>query len=325
MSEQSRATSISASHSLALSEINIIHSHTPFRLIAAQKKLPPSYDPYVPEGRELKNSVLIVGGPMGGSCRRVAEQYGFQNVVTPEDILVEWAPGKGAEQSTAWSFRPITFKMRTLSKPLPRLPTGEAMPTDAIFVFNDPRDWGMAIQVILDLIIPELGAATKPPPLIFSNPDLLWASAHPTPRLGQGAFRAALEGTYRRVVETTRPDLDPQLEYTCIGKPFQETYEYAEDQLVKQAARKGKGTGKATSNADGTLKRVYMVGDNPLSDIQGANMYESPRGVEWVSVLVESGVYKPRRPLPLDGEPKVVVKDVWEGVKWALQREGWNQ
>jgi len=320
--EQDRAISLSGSFSLRLSETNIIQSHTPFRLIAAQGKLPPSYDPYVPGGRELKNSVLVVGGPVFGVCRGVAEQYGFKNVVTPEDIMVEWAPPKGVERSSVWPYRPVTPKMRNTSKPLPRLPSGEVMPIDAILVFNDPRDWGMNIQILLDLIIPGLGgvdAAGNPPPaLIFSNPDLLFASAHPTPRLGQGAFRAALEGTYRRVVEATRPDLDPQMKYACMGKPFQETYEYTEYQLMKQLV------GKETIGADGQLKRVYMVGDNPLSDIQGANMFKSPGGVEWVSVLVESGVYKPGQSFPPGGEPKVVVKDVWNGVKWALEREGWK-
>ncbi|KAF8416056.1 HAD-superfamily subfamily IIA hydrolase [Tirmania nivea] len=321
--EQARAISLSRSLLLPLSERNIIQSHTPFCLIASQGKLPPSYDPYVPGGRELTNSVLVVGGPMDASCRGVAEQYGFKNVVIPEDIMVEWAAAKEVERSSVWPYHPVSDKMRNFTKPLPRLASGEVMPIDAILVFHDPRDWGMNIQILLDLMIPRLGgvdtAGNPPPPLIFSNPDLLFATAHPTPRLGQGAFRAALEGTYRQVVEATRPDLDPQMKYVCIGKPYQETYEYTEDQLVKQLA------GKETVGAGGQLKRVYMVGDNPLSDIQGANRFKSPRGVEWVSVLVESGVYKPGQLFPPGGEPKIVVKDVWKGVKWVLEREGWKE
>lgn len=260
---------------------------------------------------------------MDGSCRGVAEQYGFKNVVIPEDIMVEWASTQEVEQSTVWPFRRVTPKMRCFTKPLPRLSSGELMPIDAIFVFNDPSDWGMNIQILLDYLIPVSGGVgtmgDPPPPLIFSNPDLLWASTYPTPRLGQGAFRAALEGTYRRVVEATRPDLDPQIKYTCIGKPFQETYEYAEDRLVKLLAE------SETIKAEDQLERVYMVGDNPLSDIQGANMFKSPRGVEWISVLVESGVYKRGQLFPRGGKPKVVVEDVWKGVKWALEMEGWKQ
>ncbi|KAF8454786.1 HAD-like domain-containing protein, partial [Terfezia claveryi] len=320
VTENARATLFSRLFNLPFLETNIIQSHTPFRLIAAQGKLPPAYDPHVPGGRELANSVLVLGGSVDLSCRDVAEYYGFKNVVIIEDFMVECAAGKGSETSTLWPYRLVTPKIRKATKPLPRLPSGEVMPIDAILVFHDPRDWGLNIQLLLDIIIPALGgdtAGNPPPALIFSNPDLLFAASHPTPRLGQGAFRAALEGTYRRVVEATHPDFDPQLKYACIGKPSQETYEYAEDQLVKQLAE------KEHVGAKDQLKRVYMIGDNPLSDIQGANMFKSRRGVEWVSVLVETGVYKPGQSFPPGGEPKIVVKDVCKAVQWALMMEGW--
>jgi ribonucleotide monophosphatase NagD (HAD superfamily) len=38
---------------------------------------------------------------------------------------------------------------------------------------------------------------------------------------------------------------------------------------------------------DVELSEIYMIGDNPASDIQGANV------VGWKSILVESGVYQP--------------------------------
>ena len=65
-----------------------------------------------------------------------------------------------------------------------------------------------------------------------------------------------------------------------------------------------------------------MVGDNPESDIRGANEYLSPWGSQWLSILVRSGVYR-------GGEepawtPRVVVDDVWDAVRWGLQREGWD-
>jgi ribonucleotide monophosphatase NagD (HAD superfamily) len=81
------------------------------------------------------------------------------------------------------------------------------------------------------------------------------------------------------------------------------------------------------------LKKVYMVGDNPESDIMGANNHSSKQGnaTEWVSVLVKTGVYT-------DGEgerrydfearpelkPKIVVKDVNEAVQWGLRDMGWQ-
>jgi len=77
-------------------------------------------------------------------------------------------------------------------------------PISAIFVFHDPRNWALDIQIIIDVIQsrgiidrlrPEDGAT--PVELIFCNPDLLWRSEFPRPRLGQGAFREAFQAVFK--------------------------------------------------------------------------------------------------------------------------------
>ena len=301
-----------------LSMDDIILSHTPFRQFAEQGKIPPEHDPHVPGGREIKNAILVVGGPPGGDARDAAEKYGFKNVIFPADIVMAHLAGENESSSSIWPMREVNRRFKKRARLVPRTSDGKIMPIDAVLVFNDSRDWGMDIQIMLDVLIPpphgqkdriSLSTPDSPPPVIFSNPDVVYASTYPTPRMGQGAFCTAFEGIYRRIVEVTRPDLDPQLKFTCIGKPTKTTYRYAEDQLVKKA--------------NATLKRVYMVGDNPDSDIKGANDYRSERGVEWISVLVETGVYKPGQVLSPARKPRKGVKDVWEGVRWALHREGW--
>jgi len=57
---------------------------------------------------------------------------------------------------------------------------------------------------------------------------------------------------------------------------------------------------------------VYMVGDNPESDIAGANAHG------WNSILVRTGVYRGGKPAH---EPTVVHDDVEKGVLWAIERE----
>lgn len=64
-----------------------------------------------------------------------------------------------------------------------------------------------------------------------------------------------------------------------------------------------------------------MVGDNPESDIRGANTFVSPEGTDWTSILVKTGVW--REGTTPKYTPKVVVDGVLEGVKWALQKEGY--
>ena len=320
-SEEKRAAYITSMFSMSpkLTGDDIILSHTPLRQIAEQGKIPPEHDLHVPGGREIKNAVLVVGGPASGDARAVAETYGFKNVIFPSDIVMAHVEEEDSRASSIWPLRRVNSRFRLRSKAVPRTSSGKIMPIDAILVFNDSTDWGMDIQIMLDILIPAphgqeesiyFSTPNPPPAVIFSNPDVIYASKYPTPRMGQGAFCAAFEGVYRRVVEVMRPDLDPQLKFTYIGKPTQTTYRYAEDQLIKKGEQ--------------TLKRVYMVGDNPDSDIKGANDYRSERGVEWISVLVETGVYKPGQVLIAGRKPTVTVKDVWEGVKWALNREGWK-
>ena len=60
-----------------------------------------------------------------------------------------------------------------------------------------------------------------------------------------------------------------------------------------------------------------MIGDNPESDIRGANNYESAYGSAWTSILVKTGVFK-------DGtepscKPDQIKKDVLEAVQWAVE------
>lgn len=63
-------------------------------------------------------------------------------------------------------------------------------------------------------------------------------------------------------------------------------------------------------------RRVYAVGDNPAADIAGANAHG------WTSLLVKTGVFS-----GLEGENSlehpadVVVENVEEAVRWALEQE----
>jgi ribonucleotide monophosphatase NagD (HAD superfamily) len=90
----------------------------------------------------------------------------------------------------------------------------------------------------------------------------------------------------------------------------------------KEASEEGKeaGTGalKKPSTEQNILKRVYMIGDNPRSDIMGANIFKSTRGVEWVSILVKSGVFKDGTG---HGAPRAMVDDVLAAVDWAMENE----
>ena len=202
-----------------------------------------------------------------------------------------------------------------------------------MMVFNDPRDWALDTQVILDLLLSEQGylGSYSPrngdpslpnqgyqqdgqPPLYFTNPDLFWAAAYHLPRLGQGGFREAFEGVWNAVTGGARAGV--KLEKMILGKPYKQTFNYAENMLLKHREHLLEGQ-KVNS-----LKNIYMVGDNPESDILGANTYgspTSPRNIKWHSILVRSGVYPGGKPAH---EPEIIVDDVWSAVEWASKHHG---
>lgn len=118
--------------------------------------------------------------------------------------------------------------------------------------------------------------------MYFCNPDLEWATQNDQPRLAQGGFRAALEGIWSGLTQGQAP-----LQAWTCGKPTAATYRYAEAAIEKVHAR-------IHPKAQAGVKRVYMVGDNPRSDVQGALLADKAEGAHpgWRSILVESGIYK---------------------------------
>jgi len=307
-SEAERVEDLSSKLGVKLDTGMFVQSHTPFA-----------------DMKQYKDKTVLVTGGDYDKCQVVAhEHYDFQNVVTPGDIVCAYPD--------IWPFSKVFLDYyRQFAKPLPKpinpnAPPGESLKFDAMFVYNDPRDWGLDSSIILDLLLssqgrlgtlsPQNGDVTLPnngylqdgqPALYYSNPDLWWASSYHLPRLGQGGFRFAFDGLWSAVTGGA------ELSKTIIGKPHQPTYEFAENRL---RAHRKKLFGNIGLNDP--LRRVYMVGDNPESDIRGANNYQSPHGSTWRSVLVKTGVYREGREPP-SCEPTVVVEDVGEAVRWAVE------
>ncbi|KAI9741988.1 MAG: hypothetical protein M1834_000377 [Cirrosporium novae-zelandiae] len=226
-----------------------IQSHTPMRALA-----------------EYFRTVIVVGGE-GYRCREVAEEYGFKDVVVPNDI-VAWDPSIAP-------YRVFTPEERATSRPR----DFDRMNIEAILVFSDSRDYATDMQIIMDLLRSENGrlkTIAKDPvsqriPIYFSQGDMLCPTEHPIPRMSQGAFRIGLEAMYKSLTGV-------DLERVVYGKPELATYKYA-DEVISSWMEELHGEEKLPEN-------VYMIGDNPASDIVGGNMYG------WNTCLVRTGVFQ---------------------------------
>ncbi|KAG0652095.1 putative CDP-alcohol phosphatidyltransferase class-I family [Hyphodiscus hymeniophilus] len=107
-----------------------------------------------------------------------------------------------------------------------------------------------------------------------------------------------------------------------MGKPFEVTFSYAERRLRKLAHDHDLAmrASDPVSLPREPLQTVYMIGDTADTDILGANTFRSRHGIEWKSVLVETGVYR-RGEVP-DFPPTAVQRGVGEAVEWALTESG---
>lgn len=245
-------------------------------------------------------TVLVVGGD-GDKCRDVAKGYGFQDVITPGDII------KDNKHTTP--FRKLTEEEFDASV---ARNYGE-IEIEAIFVFADSRDWAGDQQIILDLCMSKKGRLgtrsetfDEGPPVYFAHNDVIWATSHAFSRIGMGALRASLEAMFKAIT-------GKELKTIAFGKPQMGTFDFA-TRLLQQWR-------KDTHGIDKPPATVYFVGDTPESDIRGTNEYdESDHSTcDWHSILVKTGVYRegtePRY------KPKHTVANVFEAVQYGMQRE----
>lgn len=280
--ESERSQKLSKELGVCITPKRLVQSHTIFTQFLSSYQTKP---------------ILVVGG-RGERCRLVAERYGFEQVYIPLDIL-RW-------NQSIWPFHKISDRDHQITKTA----DFSRISFSAIFVMHDSFDWGLDIQIAVDLLTSKDGIITNPMksltldspriPVYFSNPDFLWGNEFSRPRFGQGAFQAALRANYESLTGRS-------LDAWTGGKPTQVTYDFANELLINIVQDEFHGH---------HLGRVYMIGDNPASDIHGANNYG------WASVLVKTGVFKGAKPEDAQHVPTAVKDDVLEAVKWALVQEG---
>jgi HAD superfamily hydrolase (TIGR01456 family) len=261
-----------------ISTEQFIQSHTPMRALADYYK-----------------TVLVVGGE-GYKCREVAEQYGFQDIVVPNDIIA-WDP-------TIAPYRVFTDEERATSRPR----DFSKINIDAIMVFSDSRDYATDMQIIMDLLRSEngvFGTVAKDPvsqriPIYFSQGDLLCPTEHPFPRMSQGAFRIGLEAMYKALTGV-------DLERVVYGKPELATYKYADEVIASWMEQ--------IHNDERLPSNIYMIGDNPASDIIGGNMYG------WNTCLVRTGVFQGGDNDENNPASFGVFPNVLEAIQTAMKKE----
>ena len=263
---------LNSGNNTSFQENQVILSHTPM------KELVEKYE---------NQLVLVVG------CKDyigVAKEYGFKKIITVNDFL--------HLDGSLYPFRKYeNLDAKDLTSDL-ALHERVA----AILILHDPTDWAPEIQVLSDIVlqngdilsqsaikIPSKNVTLNDKVKVYtSNPDLIFASTYKSPRLAQGAFVEAWRAVLKNCYNT---DLD----IVTYGKPLPKTYRYTEKVLVDLLCTKTNNSLSSDSKIEDSssfpLRTIYAIGDNPKSDIEGANTAKNIT-TKWVSILVRSGVFQ---------------------------------
>lgn len=199
--------------------------------------------------KKYHDKCVLVSGQ--GPVLDIATNLGFENVVTI-DMLRE-------------SFPLLDMVDHNRRPKLPSVAVGNLPKVDAVVLFGEPIRWETHLQLIVDVLLTNGNLATahqRPThghlPLLACNMDLLWMAEALSPRFGHGTFLVCLENIYKKITGTA-------LKYEALmGKPSELTYHFAEYLIRGQAAER-QWTHPITS--------LYAIGDNLMTDIYGANLY----------------------------------------------------
>ncbi|KAJ8361088.1 hypothetical protein SKAU_G00176130 [Synaphobranchus kaupii] len=150
----------------------------------------------------------------------------------------------------------------------PKLPSSSIanLPkVEAVILFGEPIRWETNLQLIIDILLTNGNLSSvhqnqklRHLPVLACNMDLMWMAEAQSPRFGHGTFLVCLENIYKKIT-------GKEVKYEALmGKPSELTYHYAEYLIRDQAAQRGWRT---------PITSLYAIGDNLMTDIYGANMY----------------------------------------------------
>ncbi|XP_078065847.1 haloacid dehalogenase-like hydrolase domain-containing 5 [Mustelus asterias] len=199
--------------------------------------------------KRYHDKCVLVSGQ--GPVMDIAKSIGFTHVITVEMLREAF---------------PLLDMMDHDRKPALPSPKPVKFPNiEAIILFCEPTQWETHLQLIIDVLL----TAGKPDsiprrllyphiPVVACNTDLMWVAEGKSPRFGHGIFVLCLENIYKKI---TGKDLKYEL---MLGKPSEITYHYADCLIRVQAV--GRGWLKP-------IHTLYAIGDNRMTDIYGANLY----------------------------------------------------
>ncbi|XP_033098733.1 haloacid dehalogenase-like hydrolase domain-containing 5 [Anneissia japonica] len=239
---QTKAEQLSEMLNFKVTPDQVVMSHSPLKMC-----------------RHLHDKHILVSGQ--GPVKDIAKGLGFHKITTVDELRDMYPHLDSVDHSR----RTILKKMTNGEKPKIDHPQIEA-----VVLFGEPIRWETSLQLVIDTVLTNGCLYSRPTevpkthlPVIACNVDLLWMAEAHLPRIGHGSFLLCLEALYQKIT-------GHKLRYTVLtGKPSEITYHYAETVLIQQARKMG---------IQSPIRTLYAIGDNPATDIYGANLYNEYLG-----------------------------------------------
>ncbi|XP_063283647.1 haloacid dehalogenase-like hydrolase domain-containing 5 isoform X2 [Pelobates fuscus] len=199
--------------------------------------------------KQYHRKCVLVSGQ--GPILDIAKYLGFSNPITVDSVRESLPFLDMVDHSRRPKILPST------AANIPKI--------DAVILFGEPIRWESNLQIIIDVLLTggspansHQSASTPHIPLLACNMDLMWMSEARSPRFGHGIFMLCLENIYKKIT-------GKELKYEALmGKPSEITYHYAEYLIRLQAA---------AMRWSKPVQTLYAIGDNLMTDIYGANLY----------------------------------------------------
>jgi len=231
---KTKADQLSKALDMDINADQIMLSHSPLRMF-----------------QEYHNKCVLLSGQ--GPIEEIASRIGFTNTITINDIRAAY-PFLDMVDHTPRPAKESRYTATTLPK------------IDAIVLMGEPNRWETNLQLIIDILMTNgslqhddtSGYGEQNVPVLACNMDLQWMSDFSMPRFGHGMFLHCLESVYLKLVGR------PLLYSALVGKPSTSTYQYAERLIIREAEKIG---------LKNPIHTLYAIGDNPMADIYGANLY----------------------------------------------------
>lgn len=234
------------------SHSNVILNHTPLKgeLVKASK-----------EGLVIITGSLDVEG--------IVEDLGIRNYATADELYTIFLHQQTEEirldaMTSKLTYEMVQHKFKKRGIELP-MQTEKIYPLiKAAFILNDVNPYEPSLCVFVNMFTQRVKENQQLPRYYATQNDILYSSTFPLLRMAMGPFTYILKGLLKDYHNISFAPI-------LYGKPNKLAYKFVEEYMKNKYPFGG---------------NFYMIGDNPNSDIKGAN------DAGWTSIMTRTGVFK---------------------------------